>query len=174
MDRPALIGQFTHNHRQLIDYIDLLPDGDFTVNKNDKWTPGQQLDHIVLCLQPLAQVLGAKAFIEQKFGTIKRPTWDFDTVLTNYNAALVNGGKAPTRFVPPAIELGSKGTLVDTANELVSTIAQQLDTYTEAELDTLVLPHPLLGSMTIREMFYLMTYHATHHQEQTERNLVRG
>lgn len=30
---------------------------------------------------------------------------------------------------------------------------------------------PLLGNLTIREMFYLMTYHATHHLRQIINNL---
>lgn len=174
MNRQALIEQFTQNHHQLIDYIDSLPEVDFTFSQHEKWTPGQQLDHIVLCLQPFAQVLGSKDFIKQKFGTLNRPTWDYDMVLANYNAALANGGKAPSKFVPPAVEWGGKAALVNAASQLVSTIGQQLGTYSETEMDTLLLPHPLLGNMTIREIFYLMTYHATHHQQQTERNLVRG
>jgi hypothetical protein len=35
-----------------------------------------------------------------------------------------------------------------------------------------VLPHPLLGKLTIREMLYFTVYHGEHHRLHTEQNLA--
>jgi len=47
-------------------------------------------------------------------------------------------------------------------------IGELLEQFTEEELDTLSLPHPLLGILSIREMFYLISYHPSHHLAQTK------
>jgi len=43
-----------------------------------------------------------------------------------------------------------------------------LENYTELELDSITIPHPLLGKLTIREMFYVMSYHPLHHKMQIQ------
>lgn len=172
MTKQELIERFGQNHRSLINYIDALTPGEFVYSHNEKWTAGQQLSHIYLCLKPIAQALASKDFIVQTFGKIERPTLAYDTVIDHYLSALASGGKAPDRFVPETLDPGNKAVLIGDLSAILQTIQQQLDSYTEDELDTLVLPHPLLGKLTIRELFYLMTYHATHHHKQTEQNLA--
>ncbi len=172
MNNSELILQFNSNHQQFLQYILSLNDAQFTAAPANKWTPGQQLEHVYLCLKPLAQVLASKEFIQQKFGTINRPATAYDEVIGNYKAALEKGGKAPERFVPAAVELNRKADLIKQTNGMLDTISGQLQTYTDTELDSLAIPHPLLGNLSIREMFYLMTYHATHHLNQTRQNLL--
>jgi len=171
MTKQELIVQFQHNHEELRDFINALPDNQFSSAHNGKWSPGQQLSHVYLCLKPISQALASKEFIQKKFGQISRPTMDYDTVISLYHKTLKNGGKAPDNFVPQHINTGDKAKLVQDLTELLETIKTQLNTYSDRELDTLVLPHPLLGNLTLNEMFYLMTQHATHHLQQTEVNL---
>jgi uncharacterized protein with HEPN domain len=171
MTKQELIQHFLENHNQLIDFTDTLTEDKFTYSNNEKWTAGQQLEHIVLCLKPLEQALSSKAFIIAKFGKIERPTLNYDTVINNYRTALTNGGKAPERYIPEQVEASNRLLLSSQLKELLQSIQQRITSYTEEELDTLILPHPLLGNLTIREMFYLMAYHATHHHLQTTANL---
>lgn len=171
MTKQELLKNFLENHKELIDFTDKLTEGEFTYSNNKKWTARQQLEHIVLCLKPMEQALTSKAFITSKFGKIERPTLDYDTVINNYKTALANGGKAPERFVPEQVDLSNRLLLSSQLYDLLQSIQQRTEAYTEEELDTLILPHPLLGNLTIREMFYLMTYHATHHHLQTAANL---
>jgi len=171
MTKRELIERFRENHQELIDYINALKDDKFAYSHHGRWTPGQQLSHIYLCLKPISQALASKEFIVQKFGKIDRSTFEYNNVIDNYKIALDKGGKAPDRFVPEQIDFNNKTRLSADLFELLQTIQQQLNDYTDEELDNLVLPHPLLGNLTIREMFYLMTYHAKHHYIQTEQNL---
>jgi hypothetical protein len=84
---------------------------------------------------------------------------------------LNHGGKAPDRFVPEKFDLLNKPLLTNKLYDLLLRIGQHFENYTEEELDSLVLPHPLLGRLTIRELFYVMTDHAVHHHKQVIRNL---
>ncbi|KQS48595.1 hypothetical protein ASG38_05500 [Flavobacterium sp. Leaf359] len=171
MNTSELITLFHNNHIELANYVNALPDDQFLYSKNGKWTAGQQLSHVYLCLLPISKALASKEFLIQKFGKIERPLWDYDTVLANYKVALANGGKAPEKFLPEAVQPEAKKELTEELRQILDSIQQQLSGYSEEELDTIVMPHPLLGIMTVREMFYLMAYHAIHHLRQTEQNL---
>ncbi len=170
MTKQELIERFFNNHKELVDYINSLSDDQF-IYSNGKWTAGQQLSHINLCLQPISQALASKEYIIQKFGEIDRDAMDYDQVIINYKSALEKGGKAPDRFVPEMVSVIDRNKLTTELTALLLKIKTQLSDYTDQELNTLILPHPLLGNMTIRELIYLMTHHATHHLRQTEHNL---
>jgi len=47
----------------------------------------------------------------------------------------------------------------------------KLDKFTENELDRYILPHPLLGKLTLREMLFFTIYHIEHHEKLIKRNL---
>ncbi len=168
MTKQELIQAFGNNHKEMIDYVNSLKDEQFTYSYSGKWTAGQQLNHVYLTLLPFPRVLPSKDFIAKKYGKIDRPTWDFDTVIENY---FKTSRQAPQQYLPEQVTPEQKEIITTSIQNVILTIQQLLDSYTEEELDSLVLPHPLLGLLTIREMFYLMTYHATHHLRQTVGNL---
>lgn len=170
MTTQQLTEKFYQNHKDFATYISSLSDKEFNYAPNGKWTAGQQLAHVYLCLLPISQALHSKDFIFQKFGQIDRPTLSYDHVIENYRKGLEAGGKAPGQFLPQDVGLQEREELLDKLETILSTINQQLSNYSEQELDTLVLPHPFLGKLTIREFFFLMTYHATHHLQQTQQN----
>src|SRR5690554_638154 len=165
MTKQELIDAFVKNHQELIDYVNALTDEEFTFSYDGKWTAGQQLSHAYLCLLPLPKSLALKEYILQKFGKIDRLAWDYDTVMEQY---MKTSRKAPERFLPEHIGPEQKTKLTADFQEILSAIQQSLDGFTEEDLDTFVLPHPILGNLTIREMFYLMTYHPIHHLKQTQ------
>jgi hypothetical protein len=171
MDNDKLTETFKVNHLELINYINARSDHEFMAAANLKWTPGQQLEHIFLCLKPMLRALSSKSFLMEKFGQLNRPVLSYETTIKNYTAALANGGKAPDPFLPPTVDLSSRASLVQNTLELVNGICACIDGYTEEELDSYVLPHPLLGNLCVREFMYMMSYHAIHHLNQTKINL---
>ena len=42
-------------------------------------------------------------------------------------------------------------------------MARQTSQISEHKLDRCILPHPLLGKLTLREMIYFTIYHMEHH-----------
>lgn len=168
MTKQELIATFCANHQTFIDYIHSLTDEELVYRSHEKWTPAQQLSHVYLCLLPFPKVLASKAYILQKFGKIHRTTWDYNMVIEQY---LQTSLKAPQQFLPEQVNAGQKTKISADLQETLLVISELLNEFTEVELDNLVLPHPLLGNLTVKEMFYLMTYHPLHHLEQTRINL---
>lgn len=171
MNRTELTTKLEDNHQLFLDYIKSLTDEEFERLIPAKWTSGQQLEHMVLGLASLNQALQNKSFVENTFGKIDRPTWSYDEVVTNYVNGLNNGGKAPKVFSPKEVVLSQKDQLMqDYTHHLQATI-QHLANYSDEELDSLVLPHPFLGNLSIQELLYLMIYHALHHLNSVQENL---
>jgi hypothetical protein len=171
MTRQQTSERFKKNHQLFLEYIESLSEIEFLQSQDHKWTPGQQLAHVSMCLEPLAQVLQDKQVIESKFGRTKRKSISYNAVITNYKVALEKGGKAPERFVPEEIAWNRREEFMVAIRENVKKIIQSMGNYTDVDLDSLVLPHPLLGNLTIREMLYLMAYHVSHHQESMKESL---
>jgi uncharacterized damage-inducible protein DinB len=168
MTKQALLSTFHKNHLELIDFVNALPIEKFNFCLEGKWSAGQQLNHVYLTLVPFTKVLQSKEYVLQKFGKISRPTWGIETVKENYFKTSL---KAPPQFLPEPTSIDMKELIAIKIEEAVATIQYLLDQFSEDELDTLVLPHPLLGLLTIREMFYLMSYHPIHHLKQIEQGL---
>lgn len=166
MTKQELINEFVKNHLETISYINELNEHEFNYKKNGKWAAGQQLQHVLLTIKPFPKALSSKEFLLDKFGKIDRPTWGYKTVLENYSKTSL---KASERFLPAnEISFSQKKEIIAGIQATLKEIESVFNDYSEAELDTLLLPHPLLGKLTIREMFYLMSYHPLHHQKQIE------
>jgi len=174
MTKPILLDQFEQAHVELISYVQTLPDSAYLYSHEDKWTAGQQLVHVLLCLQVTSKALLPAAVIGQRFGKTERPEMTFDELVRYYLAGLADGGKAPERFLPGPVGIGQREQVNAELMSLLATIRQQLMIYSEEEMSNLSLPHPFLGKLSIRELFYLMTYHAGHHQRQIVAHLQQS
>ena len=168
MTKQELTTTFYSNHLALMNYVSALPDEKFIYRNEEKWTAGQQLSHTYLCLLPFLKVLPSKASV-LRFGRINRKTWSYETVIEKY---LQTDLKAPGIYLPEPVESEQKALINASLQQALDTIVQLLEPYTEEELDHFVLPHPLLGPLTVREMFYLMAYHPLHHLRQAKANLI--
>jgi hypothetical protein len=172
MDKQAIIDALYRNHSSFADYISQLSPGAFLYHYQDKWTAGQQLAHIVLCVSPLAKVFSMDAAsVEQNFGACDRGSRSFDAMKADYKEKLQAGGKAPDRFLPEPVPGDQKEPLIAKMNQAVAGLCNRIDAFTEADLDRLLIPHPLLGNLTLREMLYNAIQHVDHHQEMTRKNL---
>jgi DinB superfamily len=175
MNNQQLIQNLTKNHQAFIDYISALSDAHLQYAPPEKWTAAQQLDHIHKSIKPLAQALLLPKFIPRLlFGKANRPSRTYDELVEKYNTKLAAGGRATGRFIPPPIVTAKKDSLVKLVLGNVTKICNRLAKFNEADLDTLLLPHPLLGKLTVREMMYFSIYHVTHHEAIIKRDLTNA
>ena len=56
--------------------------------------------------------------------------------------------------------------LQDAVDKQITRLSEKIDRFSETELDQFILPHPLLGKLTLREMIYFTIYHVEHHHSQ--------
>ena len=95
----------------------------------------------------------------------------YESLVRKYDEKLRIGGRASGAFLPQVVSFSEKEKLFGTLRSYLKSIKNSLTNYTEVELDLIILPHPLLGKITIREMLYFTAHHVTHHQNLTRHYL---
>ena len=173
MTKPEIISLLRNNHEVFIDYLAQMGEEDFVAERNDKWTGGQQLDHIIRCVKPLNQGLMLPGFLLKLiFGKANRPSKTYVELVAKYKRKISEGGKATAAFIPPKITTAQKNALLKELKKRSDKLCRQVDSFSEEQLDKLVAPHPLLGKLTLREMLYFTAYHVQHHRQLIEKNLA--
>ena len=147
------------------------PDASFDYAPPERWTEGQHLDHLILSAKPLNLALRLpRIALRLKFGTAKAPGESMEALAARYEATLAAGGKASGRFVPPAIALEDKPRLLKALRHEGERLVEVAGTWSEQDLDKYVLPHPLLGDLTVRGMLFFTYHHMGHHLETLRRD----
>lgn len=145
-------------------FVKAQPDDLFEKQVDERWTTGQELDHLVRCVKPLHLALSLPKFaLGLRFGKRKHEPRDYDGCVAVYLKALENGGKASGAFVPPAVPLAKKAALLADFEAGKQKLLKLVAKWDDAALDTYVVPHPLIGKMTIREILMWTVYHTEHH-----------
>jgi hypothetical protein len=174
MDKQEIRNKLQDNHKKLAELIVSLNANDFLFAPEGKWNAGQQLDHIYRSVAALNMGLALPKFIIRLYvGKANRPSKDYEALVAKYKLKLDAGGRAVGRFVPKPVKPDQKEKLKDKLLKVVDCLCKKIERYNEKQLDYYILPHPLLGKLTIREMLYFTIYHAEHHQKITLRNLAR-
>lgn len=173
MEQSNIHQLLTTNHAAFLRTIRSLSDADYMLAKNGKWTAGQQLDHIRRSVQPVALAFGLPAWVLSLFfGKANRVSRSYDALVEKYQQKLAAGYGASGRFVPPpTIGLTDREKLAAELERQVRLLNRRWKKYSDNQLDTLILPHPLLGKLTLREMLYFTAYHVEHHRKAVESNL---
>lgn len=172
MNIPDINLKLVANHQIFTDHIINLPDSIFIQSKNGKWSPGQQLDHIRRSVQPLASGFSLpKWLIKMIFGKSNRKGRTYDELVTKYKQKLQEGGRASRRFIPKEIKVADRNKLVSSLTKNIQSLTRSIQKFSEADLDNTVLPHPLLGKLTIREMLYFTIHHVEHHLDLIRKDL---
>jgi hypothetical protein len=172
MDKEQIKKELTEQHAAFTDYINGLSDTAFVYSKNkEKWSAGQQLQHIYLSVRPVNMaLLLPKFFVRLLFGKPRRKR-TYDELVAAYHRALSNGGKASSAYIPNSIAIGQKQKLITDVTTVVASLNTKIDTFSEEDLDNYILPHPLIGRTTIREMLYFTIYHVQHHHKAVRENI---
>ena len=175
MTKSEIQQQLRENHTRFINSISALPDTDFLFSNQGKWTAGQQLEHIVKSVRPVNLAFSLPSFLLKIiFGKANRPSKSFDALVEKYQSKLAAGGKSSAPFIPKAVSVADKEKLAKRLHALIDSLAGRTGSLTEEQLDILILPHPLLGKLTFREMLYFTIYHVQHHEAHVSKNLNRA
>lgn len=161
-------------HQDFAQTIEKLPAKDFTYSWEQKWTPGQQLVHITQSVSPVVLALRLPRFVTKlMFGTANRPSKPYANVVTKYQKALKGlTAAAPKQFQPKAVPFSAQSKVINSYNKKVEALAKQVLQTSESDLDANVLPHPLVGKLTFREMLCFTVYHVQHHHRITKEILA--
>ena len=168
MDKEAIAELIDEKHTQLIDWLYQQPEASWTDGPEGKWTTGQHALHLLQSIKPLNFALSMpKFFLKYKFGKANRPVREFDAIVKRYEERLEQAKGATYK--------GSQNMKVPTISEKdyilnrLQTESKKLQYKTkkmsDKHLDSLILPHPLMGKMPVREIIMWTAHHVEHHNE---------
>jgi len=167
MNKPLLIKNLTENHQAFIASIHELSPEDFTVGKNEKWSGGQQLEHIYLSVKPVSLAFLFPTFLMNlMWGKSNRAGRSYDALIQRYHDKLASGARATGAFIPKKVDLAKGQKLTSKLTKQVAQLCLSIEKFSEEDLDLYILPHPLLGKLTLREMLFFTIYHVKHHENQ--------
>jgi hypothetical protein len=165
MNKQLIIKCLTENHQAFIACIHELSAEDFMVGKNDKWSGGQQLEHIYLSVKPVTLAFRFPKFLMNLiWGKSNRVGRNYDALIQRYHDKLAFGGRASGPFVPKKVDLAKGQKLTSNLTKQVAQLCLSIEKFSEEDLDLYILPHPLLGKLTLREMLFFTIYHVKHHE----------
>lgn len=173
MEKESIANLIDEKYTALVKWIENHPDELWTQGPEGKWTTGQNVLHVLQSTIPLNNALSLpKFFVRYKFGKANRPVRDYNTIIQRYKERLrQNKGKtfkgSQNMKVPP---LSDKQYLINRIQTESKKLQYKTRRISDKNLDTLVLPHPLMGKMPVREMIMWSAYHVEHHLEILKKN----
>jgi hypothetical protein len=172
MTRSEIVTRLRDDHKRFAVMISSQTDEDFTRCAAGKWSPGHQLDHIYRSVLPLRRAVKLPALVPRVlFGKPNRGSRSYEEVVARYQEKLADGGKASGAFLPKPIEIRHRNSLLIKMTDTAYALARSIEKMDEQKLDGILLPHPLLGKLTLREMLHFTIYHVGHHHKVTMKNL---
>lgn len=166
MDKDSIADLIDDKNNTLISWISKQDDDKWLEGPKGKWTTGQHALHLLQSIKPLNAALSMPKFVlRYKFGKVNRELRDYQTVVNRYQERLkdVEGktfGPSKNMEIPA---LSEKQYLLDRLQVESKKLQYKTRKISDKNLDTLILPHPLMGKMPIREIIMWTAYHIEHH-----------
>ncbi len=168
-DKAFIATLLSANSAAFVHYVNKQSEIQFTASPNDKWSVGQNVEHLIRSLSPVNLALLLPGFVLRfQFGKPNRKPRTYQELVNRYHEKLQAGGRASTRFVPPPIAWADKDKKVTAFTHETNSMIKRLNSWSESQLDRYLLPHPLLGKLTLREMLFFSGYHIEHHLKLLE------
>jgi len=166
MTKVEVIDALMQKHEILIEWLRGHPDQNWVKGPQDKWNTGEHIVHLIQSENALNKALWLpKFYLKYKFGTNNRENRTYHQIVKKYQDKLANnpGVVAKISADMPIIALTNKITYISTLEKEKMKLIKKIQKWTEHDLDTYLLPHPLMGRMTIREIVIWTAYHTEHH-----------
>ncbi|WP_410877578.1 DinB family protein [Myroides sp. DW712] len=171
MNQQEIKEQLELKYQSFVRHVEQMTEEEYQYHPVGKWNAAQHLHHLVLCVQPLVYVyMQPIKTVEERFGRVERLNKTYEELTEIYLGKLAAGGKAPEQFVPPADDSSSKEVLTQQLLALIGKLNEAIVQMEVNDFESVQIPHPLLGLITLKEMAYNAIYHVEHHQKA----LIKG
>ena len=171
-DKASIASGLDEAIESVCEYVKQLSREEFNFAPADKWNAGQQLDHLIRSIKPLNLAYALPvAILKLRFGISNRPSKTYQGLVEKYESKLALGGRASGRFIPTPVAYESREILCSKYQKEKEKLNRKISRVEESVLDKYILPHPLLGMLTLREMLFFTIYHNHHHLNLMKRYL---
>jgi uncharacterized damage-inducible protein DinB len=166
MDKYKIVDLLESKHQTLFNWLEQHDSERWETGPEGKWTTGQHILHLLQSIKPLNTALSLPKFVlKYKFGTSNRSVRDYEAISKRYLERLENAKgityKGSQNMKIP--KLKDKAYIINRLNTECKKLQYKTKKWKDSELDNLILPHPLLGKMPVREIIMWTAYHVEHH-----------
>ena len=175
MNKQALLDALTANYKRFLATLDSLSEEELQTAPEGKWTALQQLDHLRITLDAVNLVFKVPFFMAKLyFGKANRLSRTYEEYVAKYQTRAANN-TAPglEKYAPKPRTAKEYKSLVAALDKSIAIMHKGISKKTEAQFEELMLPHPLTGRGTLREMLYFSVYHALHHEKLVKQYLEK-
>ena len=150
----------------LINEIDKIKTDRFYLQSDGKWSVAENLQHLILSTKPIIKCLNAPREFLKTFGVPNRAGRAIQEIKNKYEGALAKAGNVSVpNFTPRSEDIKDMDALKKQWLSLKDQLIEAVGNWEENEFDEYIIPHPLLGKMTVREMLLFTILHTYHHQK---------
>ncbi len=178
-NKSEIVSTLQAQNFEFQDLFSGIPTATFFDGTSQKWSVAHHVKHLTGVLVRIAQGLQNPNLLPKREPAIA--SRDFESLKQFYLNALQ---AAPLETLQ---QLGSRVTLEEFSDadlyksqlilgfsDALISFNTTLETFSELNLETLGMPHPLLGVISTREMLFFAVYHNTHHKKGIEKLLESG
>jgi hypothetical protein len=151
--------------KNLMNFIDNVEEEYLAYSPEGKWTVSQHLEHLRKSCSMLNKGLSMPGMVlKPMFGTANRPSKSNEELRARYSEKVASAtGTPPADSQPRSHGEMDIPRLFEGLKDEYKNLDKYLDKWSEKDLDKFILPHPLLGKCTLRELFYFTVYHTELH-----------
>jgi hypothetical protein len=171
-NKSELLCNLNDSNQRVTIWFTEIPATKFFIRQGETWSASDNLDHLIKSQKPTAKAMRLpKPTLREMFGSPEQSSRSYEAVCQVYRDELAKGGVASGRYLPeqqsPEHAEEVKSELLNQFSKASTDLVSVAENWSEAELDEYLLPHPLLGKLTIREMLHFTIYHNLRHASQT-------
>lgn len=158
MNKAEILDKLSAQHQDLMAYLSKLDEDQIHQQKEGKWSALQNMDHLLKSIQVVNPAVRKPGFLlRQAFGRPNREARSYEGLVQRYQERLQNAeAKAPKQYEAADSRQLNREEVLKEYDQEVQRLLQYLGKVKEAKLDRTLLPHPLLGKLLMRELFYFM------------------
>ena len=174
MDKDAIADLLEQKNKPLFKWLENQSNDKWESGPKGKWTTGQQVLHLLQSIKPLNYALSFPKFVlRYKFGKANRAVRDYQTVVKRYQELLLDipkGRVSPFSNNMKFPSIKEKQYLINRLQVESKRLQYKTKKLSDKNLDEVILPHPLMGKMPVREIIMWTAYHTEHHTKQLIEN----
>jgi uncharacterized damage-inducible protein DinB len=149
-----------------------IPAENFFTRQGEIWSASDNVDHLIRSHKPISKALKLPKFtLQAMFGKPERGSKTYEEICEVYRVEIAKGAQASGRFLPEQQSLvenaeEKKTELLEQWSKASTELVETAGKWNASDLDGYLLPHPLIGKLTIREMLFFTIYHNLRHPSQ--------
>jgi hypothetical protein len=162
MTVSELCRELESRQTELVAFVGTIRDEIFFKGSDERWSPAHHLAHLTFTHKRVTRGFKAKDQLQDYSGEPR----SYETMKSKYLTALQSAASAGFLKNNPfaaKVKSDTKETIIADFSWAAQGLREAVNGWTETELDTKGIQHPLLGLLSAREMLLFMIYHDQHH-----------